>query len=175
MEAKLMNWKTERLEIRAFADEDMDALCRILTNETIGETYLLPDFKNTSEVYALAKRLQILSLTEGRYVAGIYFQGNLIGMLNETDIRGKNIEIGYALHPNYHNQGFATEMLKALITYLFEKNFSAVWAGAFEENLASLRVMEKAGMKKTNSKASIGYRGKTHRCVYYCIKKEMKI
>ena len=61
------------------------------------------------------------------------------------------------------------------ITYLFEKNFSVVWAGAFEENLASLRVMEKAGMKKTNSKASIEYRGKTHRCVYYCIKKEMKI
>ena len=167
-----MNIKTERLELHPFADADMEALCEILTNETIGKTYLLPDFKNAEAVFALAKRLQVLSLLENRYVSGIYFDGKLIGLFNETDIRGENIEVGYALHPNYHNQGFATEALKAVITYLFKNGFSAVWAGAFENNLASLRVMEKAGMKKTSSQASIDYRGKTYRCIYYIMKKK---
>lgn len=170
-----MNIKTERLELHPFLDADMDALCEILMNETVGKTYLLPDFKNKEEIFALAKRLQILSLSENRYVLGVYLHEKLIGIFNETDIRGENIEVGYALHPDYHNQGFATEVLKAMIAYLFQNGFSAVWAGAFENNLASLRVMEKAGMKKTNSQASIDYRGKTYRCIYYIMKKESKL
>ncbi len=170
-----MNIRTQRLELHPFADADMEALYKILTNETVGKTYLLPDFKNDAEVFALAKRLQVLSLEEERYVAGIYFKDKLIGILNQTDIRGETIEVGYALHPDYHNRGLATEALKALIGYLFDKGFGAVWAGAFEDNVASLRVMEKAGMKRTNSRASIDYRGKTHRCVYYSMKKGVNL
>lgn len=170
-----MEIRTERLILHSFEDADINALCEILTNETIGETYLLPDFKNDDAVFALAKRLQILSMREDRYVWGIYYHESLIGMLNDTDIQGENIEIGYALHPNYYNQGFATEAVKAVIIYLFEQGFSTVYAGAFENNPASIRVMEKAGMKKMNSKASIDYRGKKHYCVYYSIKKEKPI
>ncbi|MBQ8496845.1 MAG: GNAT family N-acetyltransferase [Clostridia bacterium] len=170
-----MKIKTERLTLHSFEDEDIETLCGILTNETIGKTYLLPEFKNDDAVFALAKRLQILSMRDDRYVWGIYQNKTLIGMLNDTDIQGENIEIGYALHPDYYNQGFATEVVKAVITYLFEKGFSTIYAGAFENNLASIRVMEKSGMKKMNSRASIDYRGKTYQCVYYSIKKEKKL
>ena len=170
-----MDIKTKRLELKPFQDSDMEMLCEILTNEKIGETYLLPDFKDDAAVLALAKRLQALSLAEDRYVAGIYFETKLIGIFNQTDIRGETIEVGYALHPDHHNRGFATEALKAMIENLFAKGFSVVFTGAFEDNLASLRVMEKAGMKKTNARASVDYRGKTHRCVYYSIKNEQKI
>ena len=43
-------------------------------------------------------------------------------------------------------------------------------AGAFAENLSSIRVMEKCGMQKLAKRADIEYRGKLHRCVYYAVK-----
>ena len=39
----------------------------------------------------------------------------------------------------------------------------------FEENAASFRVMEKAGLSRTRREEDIAYRGKTHHCVYYSI------
>ena len=165
---------TERLEIRRFEDEDIRILCSILTNEHIAQTYLLPDFKDEAAVYALAKRLQILSMTDGRYVAGIYRNRNLIGMINDVEIHGEKIEMGYTIHPDYWNQGYATEAFRGVIGYLFENGFTEVYTGAFESNLPSIRVMEKSGMKRMNSKASIEYRGNIHHCVYYSIKKGQK-
>ena len=42
-----------------------------------------------------------------------------------------------------------------------------VKAGAFEENLASMRVMEKSGMHRIQQEDTIEYRGKVHRCFNY--------
>ena len=55
---------------------------------------------------------------------------------------------------------------------LFSEGFSAVKAGAFSENAASIRVMEKCGMTKTGETEQIEYRGKTHTCVYYAIERD---
>ena len=167
--------KTERLALHPFRDNDIKALCDILTNENIAKTYLLPDFKDEQAALALAKRLQILSLMEDRYIAGIYIENKLIGMINDVDIHGERIEMGYAVHPDYWNQGYATEAFRGVIAYLFENGFSEVYTGAFESNCSSIRVMEKSGMKRMNSKASVTYRGKHHNCLYYSVKKERKI
>ena len=167
--------KTERLSIHPFEDDDITALCDILTNERVAQTYLLPDFKDDQAVFALAKRLQILSLTENRYVAGIYKGDQLIGMINDVEMHGEKIEMGYVIHPNFWNCGYATEAFRGVIVCLFENGFSEVYTGAFESNLPSIRVMEKSGMKRMNSKAQITYRGKNHSCVYYSIKKDRQI
>ena len=44
-------------------------------------------------------------------------------------------------------------------------------AGAFEENKASMRVMEKAGMTRITLEEDINYRGASHHCLYYSVKK----
>ena len=41
----------------------------------------------------------------------------------------------------------------------------------FEENIASIRVMEKCGMMRQEHHDEISYRSVVHRCVYYAIKK----
>ena len=51
--------------------------------------------------------------------------------------------------------------------WLWRHGFRKVIAGAFEENRASLRVMEKCGMTLQPETEDIDYRGKIHRCVYY--------
>ena len=52
---------------------------------------------------------------------------------------------------------------------LFSFGFLQVTAGAFENNAASIRVMEKSGMVRLDRTDTVTYRGKEHRCVYYGI------
>ena len=107
-----------------------------------------------------------------RFLRGIYLNDYLIGYINEVEKDDQFIELGYVLHPNYHNQGYMTEALAATFEPLFKKGFNEVICGAFEGNKASLRVMQKAGMKLLEKTDDIEYRGKVHRCIYYGFKNE---
>ena len=162
--------KTPRLTLGEIRECDFDALMAIFKSDVVKATYMVPDLETREAEIKLFERLRDLSLREDRYVFGIFLDGKLIGLLNDTEICGKTIEIGYALHPNYHGKGFATEALGAAIPYLFAEGFDQILAGAFETNTASTRVMEKSGMKRTKMTSEIEYRGKTHKCVYYSIK-----
>ena len=90
---------------------------------------------------------------------------------NDTEIVDSTVEMGYVISPSHQNKGFCTEAMCGAIEHLFEKGFSEVVCGAFEENAASLRVMQKCGMKLLDKTDVIEYRGKDHKCIYYSIKK----
>ncbi len=162
---------TPRLTLGAIRECDFDALMAIFQSDLVKATYMVPDLPTREDEMKLFSALRTLSEREDRYVFGIFLGDRLIGMLNDTEINGVNIEMGYALHPDYHNQGFATEAFDAVIKHLFSKGFEVILAGAFEENTASMRVMEKCGMSRTKMTAEIEYRGIVHKCVYYSIKK----
>jgi RimJ/RimL family protein N-acetyltransferase len=162
--------KTPRLSLGEIRECDFDALMAIFKSDVVKATYMVPDLETREAEIKLFERLKDLSLREDRYVFGILLDGKLIGLLNDTEICGKTIEVGYALHPDYHGRGFATEALGAVIPYLFAERFDQILAGAFETNTASMRVMEKCGMKRTKMTSETEYRGKTHKCVYYSIK-----
>ena len=91
--------------------------------------------------------------------------------INDVEIENGTIEVGYVVHPDYWGRGHATAALKLAIRELFAKGYREITAGAFHQNPASLRVMEKAGMTKIDKTDEIQYRGKTHRCIYYSIQK----
>jgi RimJ/RimL family protein N-acetyltransferase len=162
---------TPRLTLGSIRECDFDELIALMKNEEVGKTYMVPDLPTREAEMKLFARLCELSESNGRYVYGIFLEERLIGMLNDTDICGKTIEVGYAIHPAYSGKGYATEALTAIIPHLFSVGFEEVIAGAFECNPASLRVMEKSGMKRSNLTASVEYRGVTHKCIYYSIKK----
>jgi [ribosomal protein S5]-alanine N-acetyltransferase len=69
-----------------------------------------------------------------------------IGILLKDDIYKKNAEIGYWLGEEYWGQGIISSAINEVVEYTF-KNFdvSRIYAGVFEYNLASMRVLEKAG------------------------------
>ena len=162
--------QTERLCLQEIRNEDLDSLFELLTNEEVGKTYMVPTFSCREEATSLLARLQALSRSDERFVYGIYLNDRLIGMINDVDVSGSEIELGYAIHPAYHNRGYATEALAAAMQALFAQGITAVKAGAFEENLASMRVMEKCGMLCTEEVEYVEYRGKRQRCI--CYKKE---
>jgi RimJ/RimL family protein N-acetyltransferase len=82
----------------------------------------------------------------------IHKQDNTIigdgGFKGPPDNNGK-IEIGYGIIPAYRNSGLATEAAGALIDYAFSsREVAAVCADTSVTGLASMRVLEKAGMRK---------------------------
>lgn len=165
--------KSERLELKSIEENDFDLLVEIFKNQEVKKTYMLPDFDNDEKYYILAKRFKDLSLDNSHYLRGIYYQKKLIGFINDVEIVGKSIELGYVINPNFKNQGYATEALKASINYLFENGYEEVICGAFSSNLASTKVMEKAGLILLNKLDQIEYRGIIHNCIYYSIFKGM--
>ena len=156
--------------LRELTEQDEAALLRLLTNEKIKRTYMLPDFPRREDAVPLAKRLMALSREERRFVRGMDEGGILVGFLNDVEIAENTIELGYVVHPGHWSKGFATAALTLAISQLFQQGFREVLCGAFEENPASIRVMEKAGMQKLDKTEEIDYRGRLHRCVYYSMK-----
>ncbi len=158
---------TDRLVLRAFSEGDREDLLSILMDESVKQTYMIPDFPTVADAEPLLQKLITLSQDTNRYVFGISFNRRIIGFMNDVEIKDGKIEIGYVVHPAYQNKGFATEALKVLIEHLHSNGFHSVVAGFFQENTASRRVMEKAGMHRIDYEDDIEYRGKIHHCIYY--------
>ena len=158
---------TERLQLCIISDSDQDSLVDMFLDDEIVKTYMIPEFSSKEEAVALFDHFKNLSSSPAHFVYGIYFQNQVIGFINDVEMQGSKIEIGYVIHPKEQNKGFATEVLKTVIKELFEMGYCVVKAGAFEENLSSMRVMEKCGMKRISHEDLIEYRGKIHRCINF--------
>ncbi len=160
---------TERLTMKPFDAEDEAPMIALLVNEEIKKTFIIPDFHSTEEAIHMFKKLQRYSYDDAHYERGVYQDNVLIGFVNDVEIEGTTIEIGYVIDPAYHNRGYATEMLRAVINDLFARGFHAIVAGAFETNVASFRVMEKCGMKRIDKEEYINHQNRKQRCLYYSI------
>ncbi len=69
-----------------------------------------------------------------------------IGFYIQSDIYRRTAEIGYWLGEPFWGKGIATEAVRALTAYAFENSdLVRMYAGVFEGNAASCRVLEKAG------------------------------
>ena len=154
--------------LRPFCDDDQQQILEILTSPVVNKTYMLPDYEKPEEAIPLFNRLMTLSEDDTHYVRCICLNNTPIGFLNDVEIEDGRIELGYVIHPNFHNKGYMTAALKLAISRLFELGYHTVQCGAFEENTASIRVMEKCGMKRMEYSDTVEYRGSCHRCIYYC-------
>ena len=158
--------------LRPLSQSDAPVMTALLTDPIIKKTYMLPELPDQAAAIPLFQRMLALSRDPRRYVRGICADGRLIGFLNDTDIHDGRIELGYVISPACHGQGFMTVALRSAIRELFTLGFQEVLAGAFEENKASIRVMEKCGMRRLDRTDAIEYRRTVHNCVYYSIKKQ---
>ena len=159
------------MKLRAFQESDWPRLAMLATSTEVNKTYMLPDFESPEKARPLFDRLSAMSCDATRYVRAMEENGEFVGFCNDVERDGDAVEIGYAMCPDVWGRGYCTEALKLAIADLFEMGFHQVVAGAFVENPASLRVMEKAGMTPIEKVDEIDYRGRTHTCVYRAITK----
>jgi RimJ/RimL family protein N-acetyltransferase len=63
---------------------------------------------------------------------------------------GEPIELGYGVHPDYRNRGYATEATQALVEWgLSQPGVGRVIAKCDPANAPSVRVLEKIGLTRT--------------------------
>ncbi len=112
-----------------FSDESRQAMTIKLTRMDYVDTALHPWF-----TYFL-----LVNAAERTAVGVCGFKGspNVLG----------SAELGYAAHPNHRNKGYMTEAVRALIEWAFtQEPCKVVIAETLRENIASQRVLQKAGM-----------------------------
>lgn len=153
--------------LRPIRQSDSAVILSIVTDSRVNKTYMLPDYAQPEDAMPLFRRLLDLSHAEDRFVRAMEADGQCVGFLNDVERNGSSIELGYVVHPDHWGKGHATAALVRAIGQLQELGYRQVITGAFRENTASIRVMEKAGMTRMEKEDTIEYRGTVHTCVYY--------
>ena len=88
-------------------------------------------------------------LTEGQWFFVERKDSTKIGFITHSVTPSKFTVIGYALLPNERGKGYGSEAVKIMVDFLFlSKNIVRIQAGIHPQNMASQRVLEKAGFKK---------------------------
>ena len=87
------------------------------------------------------------SETRFPYLITLQGTGEVIGIIDPR-IEGPKVGIGYGAARAYWGKGYVTEATRALIQWAFQQpSIYRVYATTDVENVASRRVMEKAGMQ----------------------------
>ncbi|SHF67180.1 GNAT family N-acetyltransferase [Streptoalloteichus hindustanus] len=145
--------ETERLVLRRFTESDVDNLVdldsdpevmRFLTGEPT------PRAEIEDEVLPAILR-DYRRGPAGRWAAHHRHGGEFLGWLAlrpAEDGGVEEVELGYRLKASVWGRGYATEGSRALVRMAFaELGVRRVWAQTMAVNLASRRVMEKAGLR----------------------------
>ena len=150
--SRMPELQTERLILRRMLVTDAQDMYEYARRADVTR-YLLwsphPDIRHTREY------LQYLTT---RYAAGSFYDwavvltknNRMIGTCGFTTIDCPHdaAEIGYVLNPDYHGMGIAPEAVEAVLAYGFDRLLlHRIEARFMEGNDASLRVMEKVGMR----------------------------
>lgn len=143
---------TSRLTLRKMLPKDAKDMYEYACREDVTEYLLWSAHPNVGYTAKYLKYIQGEYKKERFFDWAIIWNENqkMIGTVGytELDMQNKCAEIGYVLNPLYHNRGIATEAVSRVIRYAFcELGMQRVEARYMIQNSASLRVMEKCGMK----------------------------
>jgi RimJ/RimL family protein N-acetyltransferase len=96
-----------------------------------------------------------------------------IGFILQQDVAYRSAEIGYWLGEDYWGRGLATEAVREITRYAFaHHDICRIYAHVFEWNVASARVLEKAGyLCEGRLKKSVTKDGQTIDQLMYAITK----
>jgi [ribosomal protein S5]-alanine N-acetyltransferase len=69
--------------------------------------------------------------------------------IRKATAHAQEAELGYELHPDYWGHGYATETTRTMLAFAFQTlRLQRVWAQCRAENTASVRVLERLGMRQ---------------------------
>lgn len=153
-EPALILARTARLTLRRFQAEDLDAFYAYRTDPEVAHFQPWDAFER--EAVAAFVEMQSRALPDARgewfqVAIGLRETGVLIG---DCGIRPLSdlpsiVELGFTLSPRYQRQGYGTEAVGALLTYLFTTpGKHKVIAYTDVENDRSVRLLERVGMTR---------------------------
>lgn len=147
--------RTERLSLRPLATADLPAVFAYRSDPEVARW--LPEQPTAYDEWLLKlDRVGVLSRTlvlerDGGIVGDLYLRVEDAWAQAEVTEQAKDAhgEIGWVLAPEHQGRGYATEGVAELVRLCFDDlAIRRLTAVAFADNPASVRVMEKVGMRR---------------------------
>ena len=143
---------TDRLVIRNFKSDDWEALLEMILQYEASEVAAYdhqwpttPDeIKGVTEWFASGDHFVAVCLKDtGRFIG-------FVALNPEQKEDTREFNLGYVFNADYHGKGYATEGCRAILTRGFDElKADRVITGTAAVNVASCRLLEKLGFKKT--------------------------
>ncbi len=135
-------------KLRPWNENDIESLVKCANNFNIAKNmtdgfpfpYTIADAKKFIEYSLQDNPVHIFAIEVHKQAVGG------IGIHPQTDIYRKNAELGYWLAEDYWGKGIVTKAIKEINEFAFKTyDINRVFARPFSSNVASQRVLEKAG------------------------------
>lgn len=147
--------ETDRLVLRPYAIEDLDALHDLEQRaETARYLYNEP-LTREAAIALLDRRRKMVAIDDDgddlALVVALGATGQLIGhvMLRRTSREHRQGEVGYVLHPDHQGRGYATEATALLLRLGFDELGLHRIVGRLDaRNASSAAVLERLGMRR---------------------------
>lgn len=144
------NSEITRINLRQLQESDIAQLAILGNNrkiwENLRDAFPSPYYREDAIAF-----IGFCNKEEPKQTFAIEFEGQFagcVGLVKQNDIFRLNAEIGYWIGEPFWGKGIATEAVKLATKYGFDVlKLERIYAGVFEHNKASLRVLEKAGYK----------------------------
>ncbi|HHL31804.1 MAG TPA: N-acetyltransferase [Oceanospirillales bacterium] len=158
MENKVVISKTDRLILRQFNTGDVDFILQLVNAENWIQYIGDRNIKNPAQAQAYIEKSLVKSYKDhgyGLWLVQLKDAKTAIGMCGLVNREGlDDVDIGFAMLPQFCNKGYALEAAKATMSYAKNNlNIQRVIAITTESNQASIQLLNKIGLyyKKTVS------------------------
>jgi len=169
-------YETERLIIRKWVPADAEDLFEIASDASVTTFLHFQPYENIYEAHDRLEDLFTRSENDGIDSAiELKETGRVIGTIRyskKSDQAGGIIDVGYLMGKKHQGHGYMTEALRGLFKYIKENKLGMrIYACHDTENLASGRVMRKAGMtfEGIQRKAATNNKNKRADMAFYSI------
>jgi len=145
--------RTERLLLRPWEDGDFDAFFEMQRDVEVAR-WLYNDPRDEAEsrrVFDYRKISYEMGANFAWIGCAVVAEGEVVGdlTLNVRSEEHRGGELGYIVHPRHQGKGYATEAARALLGWAFDEvGFHRIYGRGEPRNVASIRVLEKLGMRK---------------------------
>lgn len=148
----VMILETERLQLRMLSLDDAEFILRLLNEPSFIQNIGDRGVRTIDDARAYILKGPVASYEKfgfGLWMVEARFESTPIGIcgLLKRDVL-EDVDIGYALLPEFWSQGYALESVSAVMSYASEKlGLKRVVAVTNSDNASSIRLLEKIGFK----------------------------
>ena len=170
---KFPTLKSNLVRLRQLRNKDIQTMAPLVTKHVVRYLVHVPFPYEIEDArrFVNKSRRNFRLKKERTFAIELVGNGTLVGVisLQKIDRNNKNAQISYWIGKNYWNLGIATESINLLIRYAFwVLRLHKVYANVLATNRASIRVLEKNGLKKEGVlKHSVYKDDKFHDVVLY--------
>lgn len=143
--------ETPRLKLKLCHLKDLEAIHALWTNDRI-RYFLFDDRVISSDEARLFIQDSLTNFEQygyGLWLIHLRHNHSLIGFAGCLQSENETPSLIYGIHPDYWNEGYATEAASTILRYVSSLEFTRIVADVDEPNVASIRVLKKLGMRQT--------------------------